>query len=52
VNRAVKDKTEAAYRRGDLLDKRRELMLNWEQFVTSRPLRSRRKNDPATREDS
>ena len=48
LNHTVKDKTEAAYRRGDLLDKRRELMLDWEQFVTSsRPLRPRRKNDRA-----
>jgi hypothetical protein len=31
---AVKDKTEAAYRRGDLLDKRRELMASWAAFAT------------------
>jgi integrase len=29
----VKDKTEAAYRRGDLFDKRRELMDRWAKFV-------------------
>ena len=29
----VKNKTEAAYRRGDLLDKRRVLMENWERFA-------------------
>jgi integrase len=29
----IKDKTEAAYRRGDLFDKRRELMASWAQFV-------------------
>jgi integrase len=29
---AVKDKTEAAYRRGDALDKRRPLMADWEKY--------------------
>jgi hypothetical protein len=29
----VKNKTEAAYRRGDLLDKRCVLMENWESFA-------------------
>jgi integrase len=29
----VKDKTEAAYRRGDLFEKRRELMTAWARFV-------------------
>jgi len=32
----VNDKTEAAYRRGDLLDKRRELMATWASFATSK----------------
>jgi integrase len=31
---AIDDKTEAAYRRGDLLDKRRELMAAWAAFAT------------------
>ena len=31
----IKDKAEAAYRRGDLLDKRRQLMEAWSFFVTS-----------------
>jgi integrase len=31
----VKDKTEAAYRRGDLFEKRRELMATWAGFVTA-----------------
>jgi integrase len=31
----VKDKTEAAYRRGDLFEKRRELMASWGTFVTA-----------------
>jgi len=31
----IRDKTEAAYRRGDLLDKRRDLMATWSTFVTS-----------------
>ncbi len=29
---AIKDKSEAAYRRGDALDKRRKLMADWERF--------------------
>jgi integrase len=33
----VKDKTEAAYRRGDLLEKRQELMAVWGTFVVSNP---------------
>ncbi|MEQ9642775.1 MAG: integrase arm-type DNA-binding domain-containing protein [Alphaproteobacteria bacterium] len=32
---ALKDKVEAAYRRGDLFEKRRELMDTWAAFVTS-----------------
>jgi integrase len=31
----VKDKTEAAYRRGDLFEKRRELMVAWAAFVAA-----------------
>ncbi len=31
----IKDKAEAAYRRGDMIDKRRELMAAWAAFVTS-----------------
>jgi integrase len=31
----VKDKTEAAYRRGDLFDRRRELMVTWAAFVAA-----------------
>jgi integrase len=31
---AIADKTEAAYRRSDLFDKRRELMETWANFVT------------------
>lgn len=30
---SIKDKTEAAYRRGDLLEKRRALMLDWANYV-------------------
>jgi integrase len=30
---AIKDKTEAAYRRGDALDKRRELMNAWQNYI-------------------
>jgi len=32
---SIKDKTEAAYRRGDLFAKRAELMIAWDQFVGS-----------------
>ena len=31
----IKNKAEAAYRRGDLLEKRRDLMVDWEAFVTT-----------------
>jgi integrase len=31
----IKDKAEAAYRRGDLLDKRRSLMNAWAAYATS-----------------
>jgi integrase len=34
---AVGDKTEAAYRRGDLFDKRRKLMQEWSKFVWTSP---------------
>jgi integrase len=47
---AVEDETEAAYRRGDLLEKRRRLMTAWAQYCETRvgasgeilPLRARR----------
>jgi integrase len=32
---AIRDKTEAAYRRGDLFEKRRELMTAWASFCSS-----------------
>jgi hypothetical protein len=41
---AVRDKTEAAYRRGDLLEKRRNLMDAWSAFATSAPGRIVRLN--------
>ena len=34
---AVADKTEAAYLRGDLFDKRRELMDTWAKYATTKP---------------
>jgi integrase len=34
---AVESKVEAAYRRGDLLEKRRQLMEHWADFVASKP---------------
>jgi integrase len=44
----VRDKTEAAYRRGDLFDKRRELMDTWAAYATAKkgeviPLRAAKK---------
>jgi integrase len=35
LNHVISDKTEAAYRRGDLFKKRRELMLAWEKYCYS-----------------
>lgn len=35
LSHAIKDKTEAAYRRGDLFEKRRKLMQDWANYVTS-----------------
>ncbi|KRR14923.1 integrase [Bradyrhizobium jicamae] len=32
---SIKDKTEAAYRRGDLFEKRRQLMEDWNNFLSS-----------------
>src|SRR4051812_1905753 len=37
---AIENKVEAAYRRSDLFEKRRELMTAWEQFASSRPDRA------------
>lgn len=34
---AVGDKVESAYRRGDLFDKRRRLMRDWDRYCTSKP---------------
>jgi hypothetical protein len=31
----IKDKAEAAYRRGDLIDKRRQLMNAWAAYATA-----------------
>jgi hypothetical protein len=33
----VSDKVEAAYRRGDLFQKRRQVMDAWARFATTRP---------------
>jgi len=30
---AIGDKVEAAYRRGDLLTKRRQLLMKWEEYI-------------------
>ena len=37
----LKDKTEAAYQRGDLLEKRRRLMTDWADFCARRWLLAR-----------
>ena len=34
----LRDKTEAAYQRGDLLDKRRRLMAEWERYCEQKPV--------------
>ena len=34
----ISNETEAAYRRGDLLDKRRRLMRDWGRFCASEPI--------------
>jgi integrase len=33
---SIKDKTEAAYRRGDLFEKRRELMVAWDRYISGK----------------
>jgi integrase len=43
---AIGNDTEAAYRRGDLFDKRRNLMNEWAEFVTTTPTKG--KNDVNT----
>jgi integrase len=42
----IKNKTEAAYRRGDLLDKRRKLMEAWAKFATAPPVAAKAKVVP------
>lgn len=34
----IEDKSEAAYRRGDLIEKRRTLMTDWAQFCATPPI--------------
>jgi integrase len=41
---AVESKVEAAYRRGDLFEKRRRLMQHWASFCTSPPAQERQSN--------
>ncbi len=41
---AVGDQTEAAYRRGDLFEKRRELMGQWAQFIATPPAKGNVRN--------
>ena len=40
---AVKGKTEAAYNRADLLDRRRALMTDWKRYLESAPQVQKRK---------
>lgn len=37
LSHVVRNATEAAYRRGDLFDKRRELMQAWATYLTAKP---------------
>lgn len=46
---AVGDKTEAAYRRGDMLDKRRRLMRDWASYCMAPPARASAKVVPIRR---
>jgi len=45
---AIASGTEAAYRRGDLFDKRREAMELWAAFVNGAPANVASKADPQT----
>ena len=38
LSHAIGDKVEAAYRRGDLLEKRRRLMEAWASYATTKPV--------------
>ena len=40
---AIGDRTEEAYRRGDLFEKRRELMNMWAEFIDTPPSKRVRK---------
>jgi hypothetical protein len=43
----VEDKTEAAYRRGDLFDRRREVMMTWAAFIAAGSAEVITSDDPA-----
>ena len=43
LSHTIRDKTEAAYRRGDLFDKRRELMIAWADFASPQRHRAGRR---------
>lgn len=49
---AIGDKTEAAYRRGDMLDKRRRLMDAWAKYATTEPAEATGKLIPLRRESA
>lgn len=38
ISHTIKNKSEAAYRRGDQLDKRRQLMEDWSNYINTKPL--------------
>jgi integrase len=44
----VSDATEAAYRRGDLLEKRRKIMADWATFITTKPADKSTEESPET----
>jgi integrase len=44
----VSDATEAAYRRGDLLEKRRKLMADWAAYITTNPADKSPEESPET----
>jgi integrase len=48
----VKGKTEAAYNRADLLDRRRPLMAQWSAFLARPPAQARRPQQSAGRRPS
>lgn len=48
LGHTVGDKVEAAYRRGDLFDKRRKLMTDWERYCATKPVATGNNVTPIT----